>query len=401
MKKNKEIIIIGSVVLFLAIIITIANALAPEPVDWRPTYSAKDKIPLGLYVLDNESPEIFKGDSVHKFWETPYEFLDKKYDYEASNYTIKGSFLKIEEENTLDPESVKELMNFADYGNTVVLSMKSFPPDLLDTLGIELDYQKIFIDSVQIGLVNDAPANRFWIKNGMGTAYFESLPGNDSVKVLGYQYSHGSGSPNFIEARFGQGRFLLHTQPAVFSNFYLLKDDFYTHTQRVLSSIPKGSVYWPNEYANKHTFENQGSSLRYIMSQPGLKWAWRLGIWGLVLFIIFNARRRQRIVPIIDPVRNTTIDFAKTIGNLYYQEGEHHTIIEKKIIYFLEHIRTEYLIDTALLDDAFVEKLHQKTGKPVEDIQRAVQLIKKFRHNFESTANDVVAINNAIEKLRL
>jgi hypothetical protein len=122
---------------------------------------------------------------------------------------------------------------------------------------------------------------------------------------------------------------------------------------------------------------------------------------SLLIFIIFNAKRKQRVVPEIPPLRNTSVDFAKTIGNLYYQEGNHHTIIEKQIIYFLEHVRNEYHIDTYTLDNAFIEKLHLKTGKSFEDIQKAVDLIKKHRHEFQSTEADVIAINKAIEKLRI
>ena len=398
--KNKEFIIIGSIVVIIAVVVTIANAMKPTPINWDPTYAAHDKIPFGLYVLDNEAPNLFGPDSIHKFGETAYEFLDKKYDFESSEYKVKGTFLKISEGNSIDRESAKELLHFADYGNTVVLSMKSFPPALLDTLGIKIGYQQIMIDSVAITL-QGRPTDKFWIKEGMGTSYFDSIPQNDSVKVIGYQDIKGESKPNFIEARFGQGRFLLHTQPAAFSNFYLLKTDYFQYAEKVLSRIPNGTIYWQDESANTYEFQKSGSSLRYIMSQPGLKWAWRLGLWGLLLFIIFNARRRQRIVPEIAPVRNTTVDFAKTIGNLYYQEGDHHTIIEKKIIYFLEHIRSEYLLDTSSLDDAFIDKLHQKTGKPIADIEAAIQLIKKFRHNFASTKQDLVAINNAIEKLRL
>jgi hypothetical protein len=398
--KNKELIIIGSVILFLAVVLTVADALQPKPVDWTPTFSARDKIPFGLYVLDAEAPELFEGDSVAKFWETPYEYFDKKYNYTNKSYNVQGTFIEISETNMLDSESVKELMYFADHGNTVMLSMKALPLELLDTLGIEERFQNILIDSVQIATADNL-RDRYWFKNGRGTGYFDGLPQNDSVKVLGYQITGLRDMPNFIEAKFGNGRFLLHTQPAAFTNYYLLKDDYYNYAQKVLSFIPRGTIYWRNDYANSHLFEDPGSKLRYILSQPGLKWAWRLGLWGLVIFILFNGRRRQRVVPPIAPVKNTTLDFAKTIGNLYYQEGDHHTIIDKKIIYFLEHIRTEYLIDTSRLDEEFIQKLQIKTGKPEEDIRQAVSLIKTHRSTLGRTEKDVVAINNAIEKIRL
>jgi hypothetical protein len=396
--KKKEIILFGGVVLLLAIIITVSNALKPKPIDWRPTYAARDKIPFGLYVLDKEAPALFKNDSIQKVHTSPYEFLENKFNYDDKRYDIKGTYLKISEENTIDPESVKELLYFAEYGNTVMLSMKSFPFELLDTLKITMGYQRLLTDSVQVSMKDSS--QKYWFKNGMGSAYFDSIPQNDSVTLLGYQQAGGIVKPNFIEARFGQGRFLLHTQPAAFSNYYLLKGSHANYAQAALSAIPKGSLYWQNDFGASD-FENADNKLRYIFSQPGLKWAWRLGLWGLLLFIIFNARRKQRIVPQIAPVRNTTVDFAKTIGNLYYQEGDHHTIIDKKIIYFLEQVRTEYLIDTYSLDDAFAQKLHLKTGKPLDDIQCALQLIKKHRQNLTSTNADVVAINKAIEKLRL
>ena len=91
--------------------------------------------------------------------------------------------------------------------------------------------------------------------------------------------------------------------------------------------------------------------------------------------MIFNAKRRQRVIPIIKPLPNTTVDFTKTIGNLYYQEGNHQNLIDKKIIYFLERVRNEYLIDTAVLDENFIKKLHAKTGKDIKDIEHLVYLI--------------------------
>lgn len=398
--KKKELIIIGSVVAFLAILLTVIDAMKPKPVDWTPTFSARDKIPLGLYVLDAEAPELFKGDSIAKFWKTPYEYFDPQYNYNTKDYNTKGTFIEISGVNMLDQESVKELMYFAGHGNTVMLSMSSFPDKLLDTLAIEEKFQNLLVDSVQVAMAGNL-RDRYWFGNGGSAGYFTGLPENDSIKVLGYQVTGLNDLPNFIEAKFGNGRFLLHTQPAAFANYYLLKDDYYNYAQQVLSFVPRGTVYWRNEYANSQYFKDPGSRLRYILSQPGLKWAWRLGLWSLFIFILFNGRRRQRVVPPIAPVKNTTVDFAKTIGNLYYHEGDHHTIIDKKIIYFLEHIRTEYLIDTAQLDEAFIQKLQIKTGKPEEDIRQAVSLIKMHRSTLGRTEKDVVAINNAIEKLRL
>jgi len=120
----------------------------------------------------------------------------------------------------------------------------------------------------------------------------------------------------------------------------------------------------------------------------------------MVFFMIFNAKRKQRVVPIIKPLANTTVDFTKTIGNLYFQEGDHQNIIDKKIIYFLEKIRNEYLIETITLDDHFEKKLHLKSGKKIEDIQNVVRLINYQKKSYhQSVEDDLITLNSAIEKI--
>ena len=141
--------------------------------------------------------------------------------------------------------------------------------------------------------------------------------------------------------------------------------------------------------------------MRYLLSQPALKWAWFLAWIAFVIFMIFNAKRRQRVIPIIEPLKNTTIDFTKTIGNLYYQEKDHQNIAEKKIIFFLEKIRNEYYIDTFNLDETFINRVNQKTGRPKKDIENVVIMIKKIRNQSITTENELITFNELLEKLNL
>jgi len=118
----------------------------------------------------------------------------------------------------------------------------------------------------------------------------------------------------------------------------------------------------------------------------------------MLIFMIFNAKRRQRKVPIIIPLKNTTVDFTKTIGNLYFQEGSHNVIIEKKIIFFLEKIRTDFYIETDDLSEDFIKKLHLKSGKKLETIQLIVRLVKKSRKTYQNSEEDLIALNRAMEE---
>lgn len=390
-------LIIYSVLLVAVIgIIIYIDSATPKPINWTPSYGVKDKIPFGLYILDKESTKLFKSGKVSKFTESPYEFFEKEYDYENQAYTAAGSFMAIEEKSTIDRESVNELFNFAAQGNTIFLSMQELPETLLDSLKIKTKTGFHYTDSLAMS-VNKTDNKKYYFSEGISFITFDSLDTATS-RVLGYQEVNGEQLPNFIKIPVGDGQFLLHTQPAVFTNFHLLKGNHFNYAEDVLSALPQGNVYWRTAGFGSG---KSSSPLRYILSQKGLKWAFYMSLIGLVTFMFFNAKRKQRIIEEIEPVRNTTIDFAKTIGNLYFQEGDHHTIIEKKIIYFLERIRRDYLIDTFSLDEAFVEKLHLKSGIEKQDIEDAVTLIKKQRHQFQSTEADVIKLNKAIEKLRL
>jgi len=399
---DKSIKIYIAVLVFILAVILIIDRDQPKPIDWRPTYAVNDKIPYGLYVFDKEINSFFKNHKVERIPNvTPYEFLDSKYDEDTlvENYKIKGTFINISESNTIDEQSIKEIFYFVSHGNNAFLSMKSFPKYLLDTLKLEVNSDFLNANKTQLWLANKKVKPKKYIFAQQLEDYFSKIDTLNTT-VLGYQGSQSSPKKhiNFIKIPYRQGYFYLHTQPVAFTNFNLLKTDHYQYAESVLSYLPKGDIFWYTK--GQHNENISQSPLRYIMSQPGLKWAWYFFLFGMLIFIIFNAKRKQRVVPILKPLANSTVDFTKTIGNLYYQEGDHRNIIDKKIIYFLEKVRTEYLIDTTKLDDTFIQKLHHKTGKSETDIQELVFLINEHRNSYHgSLEEDLIRINNAIEKI--
>lgn len=393
-------IYIGIVVLLLVSIVVI-NIYSPKPINWTPTYDTKDKNPFGLYIFDHEISGLLKDNKIQKLNETAYEYLDANYDADSlvSNYKVKGTFLSISEFPYIDKQSLHELFYFASRGNTIFLSMKTFPQELLDSLKIDYQSDFAFSNSVYNWTANPKLGiKKYNLIEGMGNNYFSKID-TLTTTILGYQGTTNNRKVNFIKVPYKAGYFYLHTQPAAFTNFHLLKGDHNEYTSQVLSYIPKkDTIFW---YVKNQNGDIASSSmLRYIISQPTLKSGWFLFLSGMVIFMFFNAKRKQRIVPIIKPLANTTVDFAKTIGNLYFQEGDHDNIIQKKIIYFLERIRQDYLLDTTLLDDNFIKKLQQKSGKEIADIQKVIYLINQHRkQHYTSVESDLLEINTAIEKI--
>ena len=119
---------------------------------------------------------------------------------------------------------------------------------------------------------------------------------------------------------------------------------------------------------------------------------------SIIFFILFNTKRKQRIIPVIKPLQNTTIDFTQTIGNLYFQQNNHTDIVQRKIIFFLEKIRNDYLIDTQNLNDDFIEKLTFKSGKKYGEVKLLINTVLKLNSKYTCTEDDLLRLNQLIEK---
>lgn len=398
MNRTIKIYIVFLVLLFVAIIYL--DAVRPRPINWTPSFDLKDKIPFGLYVFDNESPNLLKNNKIEKITKTAYEYFEPLYDYDSlvNTYKVKGNILAISEYYSLDNESTEELFYFVAHGNSAFISAKDYSEIFEDSLNITTNSELTTDKGIELSFANKSlNQTKYNFNLGASSAYFNKI---DTLKttVLGYQEINNKKQVNFVKVAYRKGFFYLHTQPICFTNYHLLKDNHYKYTEDLLSYFPKGNLYWLVKGQNGELKTN--SPMQYWLSQPALKWAWFLSLLGLLVFMIFNAKRRQRIVPIITPLPNTTLDFTKTIGNLYYQEGNHQNIVDKKIIYFLEKIRNEYLIDTVVLDENFIKKLHHKSGKNIVDIEKVVRLINYQRKSYnQSIEEDLIEINNAIEKI--
>jgi len=397
MNKTIKIYIVFLVLLLVGIIFVDANR--PKPINWSPTYAINDKIPFGMYVFKQESDKLFKNQKVNAIFETAYEYFEPLYDYDTlvNTYKKTGTILSISENYLIDEESTQEILYFVQHGNKAFISSKNFPQKLMDSLKFTYSAKYIGNDSLDSWVANPKlGSKKYNIAIGAGNTYFEKID-TLTTTVLGYQ-GNKEKLVNFIKVPYGNGEIYLHTQPAAFTNYHLLKENHAEYASKVLSYVGKGEVFWLLK--NQSGIVVSNSPLRYILSQPALKWAMYISLIGMLIFIIFTAKRRQRIIPIIKPLTNTTVDFTKTIGNLYFQEGNHDNIIEKKIIYFLEKIRHEYLLDTTVLDEVFIKRLQQKTGRKIEDIERAVYLINQHRKNYhQAVESDLIALNAAIEKI--
>lgn len=393
MSKTVKLYVALLLVLFVGF--TIIELSADKPINWTKTYSETDKIPYGTFVLYDQIPKLFPESDIQKIQVTPFEYFDSYYDWADSTYSIYGSYINIDEYTNIDDVSAQELLDFASHGNDVFIATSYPPRKFYDSLGLDTDNHYDFKGQAELGFVNPQfQKDSITIDKGLNNIYFSQLDSSITT-VLGYQKFDSIKRVNFVKIDHGFGSIYLHLQPITFTNYHLLKKDNSKYIAATLSYLPDETIYY--DYHSKFGQELGDSLMRFVLKQPALRAAWYLALISLLLFMIFNAKRKQRVVKVIKPLENTTIAFTKTIGNLYYETKDHTNLIDKKITYFLEHIRRIYYLDTQLLDDKFVKNLSIKSGKDLKITKKLIDLIVYLKAKPVCSEADLLNLNNTIE----
>ena len=361
---------IGAVIVFMMI----AEIAKPKALNWRDSFSAADKIPLGCYIMYNEL-ETISEDDILVSDRSIYEYLKK------IDSTAPKTLVFINNRIYFDAEESKALLDFVDKGNAVFISSTYAYGNILDSLHISIEGQYTNLHKKESENKFTSPnlsRNNHEFKDVIENSHFISV---DTLKttILGTVTTKDEDDNDYVNANFvkidygeNNGQFIVHTNPFAFTNYHLMNDtEDYAAT--VLAYLPKQQIIWDNNYKSGRKVIT--SPLRYILQHTALKWAFYISLFGLILFIIFRGKREQRIIPVIDTLDNATVDFTRTIGQLYYQYGDFTTIIEKKIHYFLEYIRTNYYLDTNHFSPAFIDKLGTKSNNSKETTKALVDYL--------------------------
>ena len=137
-----------------------------------------------------------------------------------------------------------------------------------------------------------------------------------------------------------------------------------------------------------------------MLSQPPLAWAWYLNLVLGGLYLNFRAKRRQRIIPVLEKNENTSLTFIQNIGQLYYSQHNHRQIALQKIRLFLADVRERYHINITDLDASFGEKLHARTGVEVVSIEKLLLLRQNIESSEFTSENVLIDLHLLLEKFK-
>ena len=116
-----------------------------------------------------------------------------------------------------------------------------------------------------------------------------------------------------------------------------------------------------------------------------------------ILYLILNSRRRQAAVQIITPYSNYSLNFAKTLSNLYKDNADHTALTRYKINYFLEQIRVHYNITSKDTEKDFAEILSTKSGVGWGFCDSLVRAIENLKSREYVSQKDFLFLQSQIE----
>ncbi|MEZ4885015.1 MAG: DUF4350 domain-containing protein [Chitinophagales bacterium] len=393
MKENRK---LNFLVFSLLLLLILMEVMRPKPIDWSTTFSKEDKIPYGNFILFDLLDKILPQQIIETTYQPIYNQLQ-----DTTLLASKHNYLFINWNFGLEELDQEKLLEFVAKGNHVFLATQNFPQKLTDTLNLEIDNtgyygfleDKNAPDTMAFNFVHPdlKVDSAYYLKRYIADDYFERFDTLNTI-VLGV---NGEDEANFIRTTFGEGSFFLHTNPIVFSNYNMTHANNAEYVEKALSHLPLLPTYW-DEYYNVGRKELQ-TPLRYLLNNEALKWALYISLVGLLFFIVFEAKRKQRIIPIIPPVSNTTLDFTKTVGLLYYQHGDHKNLADKKITYFFDYLRNHYFIRNIEYDLEFYQKVASKSGVDLVLVKLLFQKIIDIRTKADVLQEDLLELNKAMD----
>lgn len=389
----------------LIAVMIVIDQTRQKPLDWSPSYYLDEKKPLDLYVLNQEIDRLF-DDSVVRYSKSPFEYFQ----HQDSLDTPKETYLFIRESVYIDKVSTNKILNAVKQGSMLFIASDGFDPYLTDTLQAICEYVSYSLPVLFNSHIGDRPGMKLkfsreewdddeYIYSPVFGQYAFVHADTTFSTALGYMtLPNESEYISFMEFRFGEGKILLHNQPVAFSNYSLMSGEaLQEYAERVLSYLPDQPVVW-FVASQQHNERLQRSQLSVIFKYPALRMTWLIFVYGLIGFIFFTAKRKQRVVPVIKPVKNTTVEFVQTIGNLYFQEGNTSDIARKKIIYFLDRVRRTYNMDTQLPEDKLIQRLCLKSGKEEELIKEIFSLIEKVNHQPQCSKQQLIQLSTLMDR---
>ena len=321
----------------------------------------------------------------------------------------------------LNSGEMNALLSFVERGNDALIASNNFPRELVsrivtDTCATQTKYQvsrqylSVNLNFYHPSLKSDKGYSYAYhtqdkdVYHSWGKlSYRTSCDQDGAITPLGYQ---NPGGVNFVAIPYGKGKLYIHTNPIVFTNYFLAQQDKLDYASGVFGHLEGKDIILDEFSKIPFNSENEvskyDSPLYFILQQPALKYAWWLLIGTVVLYVIFASRRRQRVIPVHEKKVNTSLEFVHLVSTLYYQNGNPLDMARKKMRYFLYILRSRYGFKATSPNEEQLAMLSEKSKVSLPEIKSIFNQYNKIEEGayYNTQTEKLMGLYNAIENFK-
>jgi hypothetical protein len=367
----------------------------------KQSFSYKDKLPGGCYVAYNCLQHLYNGESL-KVMTKPFTRT-----YNRNDYLNKGEgslYILVADKLYTSAKDVEDMLHFVSAGNQLFLAVNQ-PDSLLKArLGIQVDKNMSLIftsGASEEHYVNPyIGADTVFSRKGIHEGRYFTAMDTASTTILA---TNGHQQPNFIRVNYGKGNIFVLLNPSSFTNYFLMHGNNVASLENEMAytyDTPSG-VYWDEYYKYLNGPQGDFSEWQVLLRYPPMRWALWLFVVLLLVYVIFESKRRQRIIPDKPVLANNSLEFVETLGQLYYQQGNNRNLAQKMTLHWTEYVRTRFYLGTQHLNAAFVDTLSRKSGQPYAVVREIVESIHHIQLSEQISDADLQKFYNSIHQFYL
>lgn len=395
MSRGQKILLGILASLILGVLLLVYSS--PPPVDWSSSYVQDDSRPLGAKVFYDQLKK--SNADFRDVNSPPFEAIEEA-PQNATYVFVNSSF-------DTDSDETELLLNWVRGGGHLFISASTIPAVFLDSLGIiedihpeNYEIERRFSLSLEkpMVLVDSVTYDKFH--------YGEYYEWADSVEVqiLG-KISDATdpdsigAKPNFIQLKTGNGLVTLHAFPEAFTNYFLLDSASKFYTEQVLGTWDLDRPILLDQYIKAGKVINS-SPLYLVLNNPYLKAAYFTCLVLLVLWVVFEGKRRQKAIKIITPPQNQSLEFAKTISSIYLGRKDMTELGQLQIKLFWDYCRTRFNLQTEENKGETAISLSNKSGVALDLSENLVNRLSLYEAKSQLNAEDILQIHQLIEDFK-
>ncbi|MDO9000655.1 MAG: hypothetical protein Q7W45_12880 [Bacteroidota bacterium] len=364
----------------------------PKPTNWARTYLSKDKSPFGCFAIYNLMDNVYsKGYLINN--KTLYNL--------NTDSSKKTSIIIIDDKLNFNKNDIKAIFEFLNKGNTAFISVNQFSGAFADTFHLQTsyDYNDYFVsidslikkDGIKIKLEAENLKNKPFLYSRVAVASYFKKFDTSRFKVLA-QFSKNKAC--LISTSVGKGKLYLMTMPDVFGNYFVVDNPNRFLVYAILSLLKNDVLIW-DEYYKTYNVSNY-SFIKFILENDSLYAAYLLIIIVLIFYMIFEGRRRQRAIPIVETPKNSTLEFVNVVSHVYYNSKNHQSIAAEKIRFFYETVRAKFQVNTNKINGEFLNEISTLSGIEIKMVKQLFTYCEKLREPIEITENELIELNRQI-----